>query len=87
MKRMCNQPSQAPLLELKGTSSVNVLLLESEITLLLGMSKLPSLCNYFHNVMAKFVWSKGDQQSDLGYLENILPIGLFTAQNACKRVI
>ena len=51
----------------------------------LGMSKLPLLCNYFQDVMAKFVWSKGNQQSDLGYLT--MPILLFTAKNGCKRVI
>ena len=42
------------------------------------MSKLPLLCKYFHNVVAGFVWSKGNQQSDLGYLTK--PILLFTAK-------
>ena len=51
----------------------------------IGMSKLPLLCNYFHSVMVKFVWSKGNQQSDLGNFT--MPILLFTAKNGCKRVI
>ena len=41
----------------------------------LGMSQLRLLCNHLHNVRLKFIWIKGNQQSDLGNL----PILLFTA--------
>ena len=73
------------MLELQSDPQRRALEKFSPIASWLGMSKLPLLCNYFHKVMAKFVWSKGNQQSDLGYLT--VPILVFTAKNGCKRVI